>query len=211
MGHGADVPDFVEDVAGVGNEKRGEFAIVIPRAGDGVFVDLAGCFVKEERGWRNISLCAVEADVALALLLGIVERMGVKEGPDKLAANVFEAEFKMGVLIDGVMAAVERGGADVEALLVGDFLGSNEARGIAGARGGNGGIEGMRESVAESDARGGGFDEFAGGRAIEHAGLSGHVGRSFYTGGKRKKVQSRKFKVEGKMGEKQRKTIVEEK
>jgi hypothetical protein len=70
-------------------------------------------------------LGAVEADVALALLLGIVEGMGVEEGPDELAADVFEAEFEMGVLVDGVMAAVERGGADVEALLVGDFFGAD--------------------------------------------------------------------------------------
>ena len=101
---------------------------------------------------------AVEADVTLALLLGIVEGMGVEEGPDELAADIFEAEFEMGMLVDGVMAAVERGGADVEALLFGDFFGNDEARGVAGARGGDGGIVGMREGVAEGDAGGGGFD-----------------------------------------------------
>ncbi len=67
--------------------------------------------------------------------------MRVKEGPDELAADVFEAEFEMSVLVDRMMAAVEGGGADVEALLVRDFLGADQARGITGAGGGNGGIE----------------------------------------------------------------------
>ncbi len=49
----------------------------------------------------------VHADVALALLLGIVEGMGVEEGPDEMAADIFEAEFEMGVLEDGVVAAVK--------------------------------------------------------------------------------------------------------
>src|SRR6266852_5011639 len=111
---------------------------------------------------RDIGLSAIEADVALALLLGIVKGMRVQERPDELAADVFEAEFEMGVLVDGVMAAVESGGADIEALLVGDFFGADEARGVAGAGCGNGGVEGMSEGVAESDAGRGGFDEFAG-------------------------------------------------
>ena len=66
---------------------------------------------------------AVEADVTLALLLGVIERMRVQERPDKLAADIFEAEFEMRVLIDGVMATEVSGGADGDALLVGDFLG----------------------------------------------------------------------------------------
>ena len=84
--------------------------------------------------------------------------MGVKEGPDELAADIFEAEFEMGVLVNGVMAAVEGGGADVEALLVGDFFGDDEARCVASAGGGDGRVVGMRESIAESDAGGSGFD-----------------------------------------------------
>ena len=123
---------------------------------------------------------AVQANVALALLLGIVKGMRVEERPDELAADVFEAEFEVGVLIDGVMAAVEGGGADVEALLVGDFFGADEARSIAGAGGGDGGVERMSEGVAESDAGRGGFDEFAGVRAIKHARLDSHDGSSLY-------------------------------
>jgi hypothetical protein len=139
---------------------------------------------------------AVQADVALALLLGIVEGMGVEEGPDELAADVFEAEFEMGVLVDGVMAAVEGGGADVEALLFGDFFGADEARRVTGAGGGDGGIERVSEGIAESDARRGGFYEFAGASAIKHAGLSSHDGSSLYTGGREKEVESRKLRIE---------------
>ena len=53
----------------------------------------------------------------------------------------------------------------------------------------------MREGVAESDARRGGFDQFAGARAVKHAGLSSHDGTSLYTGGREKGVESRKLKV----------------
>ena len=101
---------------------------------------------------------AVETDVALALLLGIVERMRVEERPDELAADIFEAEFEVGVLVDSVMAAVEGGGANVEALRVSDFFRADEARGVAGACGGDGGVERMSEGVAESDAGRSGFD-----------------------------------------------------
>jgi hypothetical protein len=38
----------------------------------------------------------------------------------------------------------------------------------------------MGEGVAEGDAGRAGFDEFAGARAIEHAGLGSHDGNSLY-------------------------------
>jgi len=47
----------------------------------------------------------VQPHIALALLLGIVERMGVKKRPDELPTHVFEAEFEMRVLVNGVMSA----------------------------------------------------------------------------------------------------------
>ena len=83
--------------------------------------------------------------------------MRVQERPDELAADVFQAEFKMRVLVDGVMAAEKGAGADVDALLFGDFFGTDQARGIAGARRGDRGIERMRERVAQRDARRGSF------------------------------------------------------
>ena len=64
----------------------------------------------------------IQADIALALLLRVIERMGVQKGPDKLSAHIFESKFEMGVLVDGVMAAVKRACADIEALLVGNFF-----------------------------------------------------------------------------------------
>ena len=54
--------------------------------------------------------------------------MRVKEGPDELAADIFQAEFEMRVLVNGVVAAKKVAGADVEALLVGDFFGADQAR-----------------------------------------------------------------------------------
>ncbi len=77
MRHGADVPDVAEDFASVGDKQRGEFAVMLPRAGDGVFVDRAGGGVEKERCRRDVSLRAVEPDLALALLLGIVKGMRV--------------------------------------------------------------------------------------------------------------------------------------
>jgi hypothetical protein len=52
--------------------------------------------------------------------------------------------------------------------------------GVAGAGGGDGRVKWMGEGIPEGDARGGGLYWCAGGDAFEHAGLSGHVGDSFY-------------------------------
>ena len=96
---------------------------------------------------------AVVADVALALLLGVIERMGVQERPDELAADVFEAKLEVRVLIDGVVTGVKRGGADRGALLFGDLLGdrSGAARSRCARR--RSPSPGMRERVAQRDAR----------------------------------------------------------
>lgn len=174
VGHGTDVPNVTEDFAGVGDENSGEFAIVLPGAGDGLFVDRASGGVEEQRLRRDVGLGAIEADISLALLLGIVKRMRVKEGPYELAGNILQAEFEMSVLKNRVMAAVERGGTDVEALLVGDSLGADQMRGVAGAGGGDGGIEGMGPGIAQRDAGRSGFDQFTRERIFEHAGLCGH-------------------------------------
>jgi hypothetical protein len=179
--HGADMPDVAENLARVGNQERGEFAVMLPAASDGLLVDRAAGGVEEKRLRRNIGLRAIEADVALALLLGIVKRMRVQERPDELAGDIFQAELEMGVLVNGVMAAVKSGGADVEALLVGDFFGRDQVTRVAGARGGDGGVEGMGPGVPEGYAGRGGFDEFARERIFEHAGLRGHYAKEFNT------------------------------
>src|SRR5439155_22202047 len=149
--------------------------------GDGMFVDNAAAGVKEKRFRRDVRVRFVQTHVALALLLGIIERVRVKEGPHELAADIFQAELEMSVLIHGVMAAEEGGRADVDPLLVGDFFRPDQPRSVTGARGGNGGIKGMMESVAERDPRRTGLHQFARTRVGEHAGLSGHDGSLLYT------------------------------
>src|SRR6266700_1484955 len=98
MGHRADMPDVEKDFAGLREQERREFAIVGPGAGDSAFVNGAGFGIEKKGEIGNVGLGAVHANVALRLLLGIVERMGVEEGPDELAADIFEAEFEMSVL-----------------------------------------------------------------------------------------------------------------
>ena len=79
MRHRTDVPDAAQYFAGVGDEQRGELAVVIPRARDGSFVNFLAAFIKKQRNRRNVGVRAIQADVSLALLLGIVERMRVQE------------------------------------------------------------------------------------------------------------------------------------
>lgn len=82
----------------------------------------------------------------------------MEERPYELPADIFEAKFKMRVLENGVMPAVKRGRADRDALLVRDFFGADQARGIAGARRRDRRIERMSEPVPERDAGRSGFN-----------------------------------------------------
>ncbi len=79
VGHRADVPDVGQNIARVGGEKGGELSIAGPGTGQRVFIDVARGFVEKKRDRRDIGLGAIEADVALALLLGIVEGMRVEK------------------------------------------------------------------------------------------------------------------------------------
>src|ERR1700722_14321844 len=99
--------------------------------------------------------------------------MRVQEGPDELAADVFKAKFKMGVLEHGVVRTIESSCADVEALLVGNFVRRDQMMGIACARCGDCGVVGMSEVIAQGDARWSSFDQLAG-SAVEHWRLGGH-------------------------------------
>jgi hypothetical protein len=54
----------------------------------------------------------------------------------------------MGMLEYGVVAAVVSGGADIYALLVGDFLGADQVRRIAGSRSRNRRIKWVRKVVS---------------------------------------------------------------
>ena len=73
----------------------------------------------------------LQLDVALARLLGVVERIRVQERPDELPRDVLETELEVRVLIDRVMAGVEGQRADRVALLVGDLVRADDARRIA--------------------------------------------------------------------------------
>src|SRR5262249_9761890 len=121
IGIRADLPDVAENGSRVGNEKSRKFPGIIPGADDGTFVNFFSRFVEIEINRRNIGLDTVHADIALALLFGIVKRMCVEERPDELAADIFEAEFECCMLENGVMAAVEGGSTNVEALFISDF------------------------------------------------------------------------------------------
>src|SRR5580658_2675671 len=125
---------------------------MFPRARHRLFVNGALCRAKGAAFRRYISLRAIQTDVSLALLLRIVERMRVEEGPHKLPAHVFQSKLKMRVLVNGVMPAKVSCGPDHHPLLVGDFLGTDQPRRIAGARRRYRRIECVREMIAQSDA-----------------------------------------------------------
>jgi len=99
----------------------------------------------------------------------------------------------MRVLVNGVMSAEEGGGANVETLLVVDFFRADEAGRVAGAGGGNGRVEGMREGVTKSYPWRSGRDELAGISRLKHARLCSHDGVSLYTpAGKSRGVSPKK-------------------
>ena len=174
--HGADVPDVAENFASVALQQRSQLPVIAPGARNRVFVNRALGRAEPGHFRRQIGERVIQAHVPLALLLGVVERMRVQERPDELPADIFEAKFKVRVLVDGVVAAVKRGRADLQALLVGDFFRPDEARRVAGARRGDGRIVGMREVIAQRDARRSGFKRHAIRLRRSHR-LSGHISR----------------------------------
>ena len=99
---------------------RGELGVAIPGAHDRALVDVAG----RAGDRRHERARLLQLHVALAGLLGVVERIRVQERPDELPRDVLEPELEVRVLIDRVMTGVERQRADRVALLVGDFRGA---------------------------------------------------------------------------------------
>jgi len=119
----------------------------------------------------------------------------VEKRPDELAADVFEAEFEMSVLIDGVVSTVKSCRTDIKALLVSNFVVGNEAWCVAGARSGDGGIERMQERIAEGHLGSAGFHQAGVGCPIKHTGLCGHFGRFYTESGKRTKKLEMNAKI----------------
>ena len=100
---------------------------------------------------RHVRRHLVEADVALALLLRVVEREAVQERPDELTRNPGERELEGRVLEHGVVAALEGEGADAAPLALGDLVRLDHARRVAGARRGDRVVVGTIEPVAQTD------------------------------------------------------------
>src|SRR5579863_634225 len=116
MRHRAHVPDIRKNLARAWLKHLRQLAVMRPCARDGSFVDCALRRSEMCARWRNIRLRAVEPHIPLALLLGIVERMRVQKRPHELPAHVFESELEMRVLVNRMMPAVIRAGADRHAL-----------------------------------------------------------------------------------------------
>jgi len=182
MRQATDVPDIAEDVASVSGQEVAELAIAVPSARDGTAVNRAFDVTKRFGRCGNVGLGAVEPDVALALLYGIVKRMSMKKRPDELTTNIFETEFKVGMLKNGVVAAVKCGSANVDALLLGDFAVVNDVRRIARSSRGHRRIERMRERIAKGYPRGASFHDGICGADFRCSWLGGHLGKHFTRG-----------------------------
>src|SRR5580698_5897278 len=167
MRHLAHMPNIAENLSRRGLQHVGQFTVMLPRAPDCGFIYRQLCRSKVRTRHRDIGLRVIQAHIALALLLRIVERMRVQEGPDKLAADVFQPKLEVRVLIYGVVAAEIGAGTDHYPLLVGDFFVTDQTGRIAGSGRGDSGIKGVRERISQRHPRRAGFYlEFRRGRRL---------------------------------------------
>ena len=157
-----DVAQLAQDANGVVLEQGRQPRVALPRVDDGALVDVARLAVDR----RDDGARLAQLDVALALLLGVVERVAVERAPDELPRHVLEAELEVRVLVDGVVTGVEGELADRVALLLGDLGGGDDARRVAGAGGGNRAVVGHGRRVAQRHAR----RARPGGRSTRHPG-----------------------------------------
>ena len=173
--HRANVPYVAQDRARRRLHHPRQLAIVFPPSRDCFLVDgaLLNAELRARRG--NVGLRAVQPHVALALLLGIVKRVRVEKRPDELPAHIFESEFEMRVLVNGVMPAKVGSRTDRHALLIGDFLGNYQVRRVARPRRRNRRIERVRERVAQRHARRGSLHLRSNGCVGNGGQLRGHL------------------------------------
>ena len=129
-------------------QPRGELAVGAPARLDRGLVERA---LARGEARRHVRRHLVEAHVALALLLGVVEREAVQEGPDQLARDPGERELEGRVLEHRVVTALEGERADAAALALGDLVRLDHARRVAGARRGDRVVVGTIEPVAQAD------------------------------------------------------------
>ena len=119
-----DVAELLQNRVGIVFEQRGQLRVAIPRANNGRLVDVERFTIER----RHEGARLLQLDVALARLLRVVERIGVQERPDELSRHVLETKLEVRVLIDRVVARIERQPADEIALRFGDFRRRNHAR-----------------------------------------------------------------------------------
>ena len=77
----------------------------------------------------------------------------MQDAPDELARDVLESELEVRVLVDGVMAGLERERADRVALAIRDLVDGDDPRRIAGPRGGDRAVERVLGRIAQRDQR----------------------------------------------------------
>ena len=143
------ISQLLQDPERIVFEEHRQIGIAIPCVDDRALVDLER--LAGER--RHVRPRLLQFDVALARLLGVVEGIPVQDAPHELARDVFEAELEVGVLIDGVMACLERERADRVALAIRDFVDGDDPRRIARPRGGNRAVERVLGRIAQRDQR----------------------------------------------------------
>jgi hypothetical protein len=144
----------------------------------------------------------LDRHVALADLLGVVERVGVQEGPQEVAAHPVEGEDEVGVLEGGVVAgAVEVAGQPVAPLAAphhlvggladaGHLVGADDPlRRVAGAGGGDPGVVTLPEVPDQADDRLGRAEGRAGG---DWPARGKRLGRRGHPGGLRRRDRRRR-------------------
>ena len=110
---------------------------------------------------RDDDALRLHLHVALAHLLRVVEGVGVQHAPDELPAHVLQAELEGGVLEGRVVARLVGLPGNAVAnrsgpVVLPHVLRRDDARAVAGARGGHRVVEGLDEAVGEpDDGRGG--------------------------------------------------------
>ena len=108
----ADVPQVLQNAERVVLEQGRQLGVAVPGAQHGRLVDAESL----ARDGRHEGARFLQLHVPLARLLGVVERIGVQEGPHELPRDVLEPELEVRVLVDGVMPGVEGQRADGVAL-----------------------------------------------------------------------------------------------
>jgi hypothetical protein len=143
-------PQVGEDASGDGLEPACELRVGAPGILDRALEDPLR-LTAEPGG--HVSRHLVEPDVALALLLGVVEGEAVQEAPDQLPRDPRERELEGRMLVHRMVSTLVGQRSDVPALTLRDLLGVDHTGRVARARRCDGIIVRPFEPVAEPDLR----------------------------------------------------------